>query len=171
MAPTVRPDPADRAILSRFMLEVFTALVLAGVGIGVVFGAVEYDIGWDEAGPQPGYFPFRIGLIMTAASLGVLVQAFLGRRSGEIFLTRQRLTRVAAFFLPVAAFVVGAVFLGLYVAMVLYLFAVMLIQGGYRWPVSAAVSLGVTAFFFVLFEWWFTVPLLKGPLEALIGIY
>jgi hypothetical protein len=171
MAPTVRPDPADRAILSRFMLEVFTALVLAGVGIGVVFGAVEYDIGWDEAGPQPGYFPFRIGLIMTAASLGVLVQAFVGRRSGETFLTRQRLARVAAFFLPVAAFVVGAIFLGLYVAMLLYLFAAMLIQGGYRWPVSAAVSLGVTAFFFVLFEWWFTVPLLKGPLEALIGIY
>jgi hypothetical protein len=171
MAPTVRPEPTDRAILSRFTLEVFTALALASAGLGVVFGAIEYDIGWDEAGPQPGYFPFRIGLIMTAASLGVLVQAFAGRRSGEAFLTRQQLARVAAFFLPVAAFVVGAVFLGLYVAMALYLFGVMLIQGRYRWSVSAAVSLGVTAFFFVLFEWWFKVPLLKGPLEPLIGIY
>jgi len=172
MALTTRPEPADRTIISRFAFEVVTALALAGVGLGVVFGAIEYDIGWGEAGPQPGYFPFRVGLIMTAASLGVLAQAIAGRRrSGEAFLTRVQLARVAAFFLPVLAFVVGAVFLGIYVTTAVYLFAVMLWQGGYRWPLSAAVSLGVTVFFFVLFEWWFKVPLLKGPLEALVGIY
>ena len=39
-------------------------------------------------------------------------------------------------------------------------------QGGYRWLSSIAVAIGTSAFFFLLLELWFKVPLLKGPLEA-----
>ncbi|MDJ1158659.1 tripartite tricarboxylate transporter TctB family protein [Chelatococcus sp. SYSU_G07232] len=162
----------DRVVLSRFTLEVVTALVTLAAGAVVMGGAVEYAIGWDETGPQPGYFPFRVGLVIALASLGVLAQAFVTHRgTGEAFVSRERLRRVAAFLLPVVGFVFCVVFLGLYVATALYLFAVMLGQGGYRWPFAAVVSLGVTGFFFVLFEWWFKVPLVKGPAEALLGIH
>ena len=61
--------------------------------------------------------------------------------------------------------------LGLYVATALYLGAVMYVQGGYRLVTSAAVAIATSAFFYVVLETWFRVPLLKGPLEAALGIH
>ena len=42
--------------------------------------------------------------------------------------------------------------------------------GKYSWVKVAVVSLGTTVAFFVLFDLWFKVPLVKGPLEALLGL-
>ena len=83
------------------------------------------------------------------------------------FQTRPR--RVALFFVPMILFVAGAVLLGLYVATALYLGTVMYVQGGYRLVTSAAVAIATSAFFYVVLELWFRVPLLKGPLEAALG--
>jgi hypothetical protein len=41
--------------------------------------------------------------------------------------------------------------------------------GAYTWLRSAVVGVAVSAAAFPLFEVWFTIPLPKGPLEALIG--
>ncbi|GGG49057.1 tripartite tricarboxylate transporter TctB family protein [Chelatococcus composti] len=163
----------ERSLISRFAMEVVTGCIALLAGIVVVLGALEYEIGWDEAGPQPGYFPFYVGLIIIVASLGVLVQGFLNRSrtTGEAFLTREGFKRVMAFFLPLAAFTAGSYVLGLYVGTFVYLAGVMIFQGGYRWPFALTVAGGITVFFFVLFERWFQVPLLKGPLEAFLGIY
>jgi|SRR5690606_37594595 hypothetical protein len=162
----------ERSLVSRFAMEIATGCATLVAGIVVVLGAIEYETGWDEGGPQPGYFPFYVGLIIIAASLGVLGQAFLNhRRSCQAFITREGFARVMAFFLPLAAFTVGSYVLGLYVGTFVYLAGVMIFQGGYRWPFALAVAGGITGFFFVLFERWFQVPLLKGPLEALLGIY
>ena len=41
--------------------------------------------------------------------------------------------------------------------------------GKYAWWKLAAVSIGNSVFFFVIFEIWFKIPLPKGPLEELAG--
>lgn len=164
-------DAGDRPLVSRFAVEAATALVLLGVGATVVLGALEYQIGWDDAGPQPGYFPFFIGLIIMACSAGVLVQAWVTHRgSGEAFLGRAQAARVAGFFLPVAAFVLACLVLGIYVSAALYLTAVMAVQGRYNLAFAALVGVGTSVAFFVLFEFLFKQSLLKGPLEAALGL-
>ena len=55
--------------------------------------------------------------------------------------------------------------------MTLYLFAVMTIQGRFKIPLAALVSIGSAIAFYVVIEVWFQVPLLKGPVEAMLGIY
>ena len=47
----------------------------------------------------------------------------------------------------------------------------MRIQGRYRFAACLAVAIGTSAFFFIVLEVWFKVPLLKGPLEALVGLH
>ena len=42
--------------------------------------------------------------------------------------------------------------------------------GKYAWWKVAAVSIGNSVVFFLIFEMWFKVPLPKGPLEALLGL-
>jgi hypothetical protein len=156
--------------ISRFAMEIVVALAVCIAGAIVVVGALEFGIRWSDSGPEAGYFPFYVGLLLIAGGLGVLVQTVL-TRPDSVFLDRVQLRRLASFFIPMTIFVIVSVFLGLYVGTGVYLLVVMRFQGGYRWPFSLLVSLGTVLFFFVIFELWFKVPLLKGPLEELLGIY
>jgi uncharacterized membrane protein YoaK (UPF0700 family) len=42
--------------------------------------------------------------------------------------------------------------------------------GKYAWWKVAAVAIGNSVVFYLIFEIWFLVPLPKGPLEALLGL-
>jgi hypothetical protein len=85
--------------------------------------------------------------------------------------TREEFGRVLAFGLPILAFVLVSVYLGLYVATVLYIFGAMVFQGGYRPVVALAVAIGIAIVMRLVFPVWFKVPLLIGPLEAWLGLY
>ena len=167
-------------MISRFAAETATALGTAAFGLVIVKGALEFGIGWDGAGPQPGTFPFYVGLAVALASLGTLGLT-LARRfaapagagegtSAEPFLDRERARRVASFGLPLVAFVGLSVTAGMYVATVLYLVFTMRVQGGYGWLATLAVALLTAAFFYLALEKFFQIALLKGPLEAWLGL-
>jgi hypothetical protein len=155
--------------ITRAWAEAAAGLATGALGVAIVVGALEYGIGWSEGGPQAGTFPFSVGLIVIAASLGNVVQA--RRHRGSVFADAVQLRRVAAFVVPMVLFVVAALALGLYVAAALYVGGVMRVQGGYRWRVALPVALGTALFFHVVLEVWFKVPLLKGPLEPLLGLH
>jgi uncharacterized Tic20 family protein len=162
----------ERALVSRTVMEAATALATGAVGAAVMWGSLEHDIGWGDSGPAAGYFPFRIGTLIILGSLANLGLAFWrGRHDKSVFLTRERGKRVLAFGLPIIVFVIVALWLGLYVATILYLFSVMVFQGGYRPLFALAVSVGVAAIMRLIFPIWFKVPLLTGPLEAFFGLY
>ena len=160
-------------LMSRFAVEVTLAAATAAIGAVVTFGAQEFGIGWGDGGPQPGYFPFYIGIIVMLASAGVLAEAFARREQLRTtpFLRNEQGMRILAFFGPMLGFVLLAALLGLYVALIIYLTATMVVQGRYRLPRALAVSVGSAVTFYLIFEVWFRVPLLKGPLEALLKIH
>ena len=159
-------------MISRYAAEVGTATLTAGLGLAAVVGALEFGIGWGDAGPEPGAFPFYIGLLVVAASIGTLIQATVGRHGLQsVFLHKEEAKRVATFFVPMLAFVVVSLLLGLYVATALYLTFVMWAQGKYRFVISLASGIAGAVIFYFVLEVAFQVPLLKGPLEAALGIY
>jgi hypothetical protein len=163
-APTARH-------VSRFAAELAAAALTFCLGAAIVLGSREYGAGWTDAGPEPGAFPFYVGIVVVVASAGNAFNAYRRRRDGAVFASGKQLARIAAFALPMAAFVAACVLAGFYVATLLYLVLVMRFQGGYGWLRSALVAIGTSAFFFVVLELWFKVPLLKGPLEAALGIH
>ncbi len=156
--------------ISRFAAEIATACATAILGLTVVVGALEYGVGWGASGPEAGTFPFAVGLLIVAASLVNALQARRHRPGSRLFLDRIEAKRVAAFFGPMALFLAASMALGLYLAMALYLCGVMRFQGGYRLVSAVAVAIAVALFFYVVLELWFKVPLLKGPLEAALGL-
>jgi hypothetical protein len=164
-------------MMTRFSAEVATAIGTAALGLTAVIGAWEFGIGWGAAGPEPGAFPFYIGLLIIIGSAGTLAQTIRHRHGlpGQglqaIFLDKAQAARVASFFVPMALFVIVALLLGLYVAAALYLTLVMWLQGGYRPAISALTGIAASVFFYVVLEHAFQVPLLKGPLESALGLY
>jgi len=162
----------EDSMLTRSTAEIGTALITAGLGIAAMVGALEFGIGWSSSGPGPGAFPFYMGLLVACASLVNLAQAMIGRcRLQEAFLNGEQALRVAAFMGPVILFVIATLLLGMYVAAALYLTLTMWLQGGYRLMLSALTGIGAAAFFYVVLEYLFQVPLPKGPLEAALGLY
>jgi hypothetical protein len=156
---------------SRLAAEIAVAAATALAGVVTIVGALDFGIGWGQGGPQPGAFPFYVGLIIVAASLGNLVQAVRKCDRAAVFVDGVQARRIAVFFGPMILFVIASIWLGLYVATALYLSIVMRVQGGYRLLTAAAVAVATSVFFYVVLELWFRVPLLKGPLEAMLGIH
>jgi hypothetical protein len=158
--------------VSRFAVELGVAALTGAFGIAVCYGSLDIGAGWTDMGPDAGYFPFYIGLLIVLGSLANIGHAlFKHRGTGEVFLDGARARVVASFLLPVAAFAAVSAWLGLYVGTALYIAATMLFQGRYKWWIAIPAGLGVSIFFFIVFEIGFQVPLLKGPVEAWFGIY
>ena len=164
-SPTDAPEPSAA---SRRTLEIVTSIFFIAVGSLVMWDSSRIGAGWGADGPQSGYFPFYIGLLMNISSLINLVLAI---RSGnaEAFVSRPELRLVLAIFLPCLVYVAAMQWLGLYVASLIFIAVFMRWQGKFSIFKSVLTSLLVVVVLFLMFEIWFKVPLIKGPLEAALG--
>jgi len=143
-------------------------LVLGGI---VIYDSVRLGAKWGDDGPQTGYFPFYIGLLIVLASVANLVAALAIRPEAErSFVEVGQLKLVLAVLVPTAIYVALIGWLGIYVASAVFIAFFMRWLGKYPWWKAAAVSIGNSVVFFVIFEVWFKIPLPKGPLENLLGI-
>lgn len=145
-----------------------TALVLALLGALVLVDALRLGIGWGTDGPQSGFFPFWLAVLMIASCAAIVVQA-LARVERAPFVTREALGPVLKMLAPAAAFVVVTQLVGLYVASALYMAAYMRSIGRHSWLAVVLIGIGFPLVTFVVFEKWFLVPMPKGPLEAWLG--
>lgn len=149
-------------------VDAVVAVILLVLGAVVVFEARRLGAGWTSDGPGAGYFPFYIGLIICISAVGILYQSTISKnRDTDTFVDQEQLKRVLAVLVPAAVYVLAVVFLGLYVASVIYIALFMIVLGKYSPVKSIAVGVGVNALFFMMFEVWFKVPLYKGTLDPL----
>jgi hypothetical protein len=148
--------------------DLTTALVLMLVGGVVLYDAVRLGVGWGTDGPQSGFFPFWLALIMLACCVAIAWRATWRDRTRP-FATASQLSSVGRVLGPAVGLVVAMQWTGLYVASALYIAVYMRWIGRHRWATVAALSLGVPVLTFLVFERWFLVPMPKGPLEAWLG--
>jgi hypothetical protein len=139
-----------------------------GLGWLVLGAAVRMGTGWGSDGPQSGFVPFWLSIVLVTCCAATIVKA-LRRRSRKRFVSGEQLRRVATVLLPATAMVLATPFLGLYVASALYMGGYMRWGGRHSWTFSVLLPLAFSALVFLVFERWFLVPLPKGPLEAWLG--
>jgi putative tricarboxylic transport membrane protein len=148
--------------------DAITAAVLLLLGGVVLLDATRLGFGWGTDGPQSGFFPFWMALLLVLSS-AVIVARTLRRAPGPRFVTREQLRSVLTVLLPAVAMVLLTQTVGLYVASGLYLGFYMRWVGRHSWAAVAALALGVPIVTFIIFEQWFLVPMPKGPLEMYWG--
>ncbi len=163
------PTPGRPAIAAtRRTMEIVTAAGFLLVGSLVMWDSWRNGAGWTEEGPQSGYFPFYIGLLMNIASVINLLKALRANREMP-FVSKPEIRLVLAIFLPSLIYVGVMQWTGLYVASAIFIAVFMRWQGKFGLFKSAATGVAVAAALFGMFEIWFKVPLIKGPLEAALG--
>lgn len=154
---------------SQRNVEVGTALLTLLFGLIVVYGSYIVGFGWGSDGPQAGFFPFYVGLIICACSLINLVNG-LREDPGELFTEWSQLGQVLRVLIPTTIYVALVPVLGIYVPSVVLIAVFMKWLGRYSWVTTLAIAFGVPAFFYATLERWFLIPLPKGPVEALFGL-
>ncbi len=158
-------------MITRSQMEVATATVTAVAGLLAVVGGLELGVSWSSHGPEPGYFPFWIGLILSFASIWNGVAGALSKSGSDHVVSREQITRVAKFIIPIIVFVGMMIVLGSFVASAVYLIYVSHWQGHLRLMKAVMLGIGFSLALYIVFEVIFLVPLHKGPLEAALGIY
>ena len=164
------PEPDSPAVTDIRVAEITVSLLLLGLAVLLGYDNWRTGISWDSTGPQVGYFPFYLSVILGGASLYGLVVAWLSRKeAAETFVTRAQLRRVMAVFVPTLLFCLAVQYLGLYVASFLLIAAFMRMVGRIALWKSLLTAFLFTAIMFVTFDIAFDVIMPKGPLEAAFG--
>ncbi len=163
--------PVDSVVSNRTM-NIVVAVALMAVASVVMVSSYQLGAGWaKDVGPDSGYFPFYVALIMFASSAVTLVRSVLerGPDGGGSFVARPQLIRVLQVLGPMTVFVVLAIYIGIYISTFLFMTFFMMWHGRFSVYKSVAVAILVPIVLFLVFEVWFLVPLPKGPVEAWLG--
>ena len=159
--PAFRRKSAGAAVAALFFV----------LGALVMWDSARLGARWAEDGPQAGYFTFYIGLFNCLASVVNLVAGLrLKGEANRSFVETGQLALVLVVLVPAAVYVGLIGWLGIYVTSAVFIAFFMRWLGKYAWWKVAAVSLGNSVVFYLIFEVWFLVPLPKGPLESMLGL-
>jgi putative tricarboxylic transport membrane protein len=164
------PEDDSPAVTDVRVVDITVSLLLIALAATLGYDNWRTGISWDSTGPQAGYFPFYLAVILAGASLYGLIAALLSRKeTAETFVTRAQLRRVMAVFVPTLLFCLVTQFLGLYVASFLLIAGFMRMVGRIALWKSLLTAFVFTAAMFVTFDIAFDVIMPKGPLEAAFG--
>ena len=159
------------SVISVRAMDIITSLLFLAVGLTVMVGSLKLGASWGADGPEAGYFPFYISLIIMLSSTVTLYQAAIvsKNKKTDSFVEREPFKQVMAVLLPAIVFVLGVQLIGIYVSSALYIAIFMVWLGKYPIWKAIVVSVGVSVALYLMFEFWFQVPLPHGswinPLE------
>ena len=164
------PAEDSPAVTTTRTVDVAVSLFLLALALLMGFDNWRTGMSWEATGPQAGYFPFYLSVILGSACLYGIGTAYLSRReAAETFVTREQLRRVMQVFVPTFLFCLFTQWLGLYVASFLLIVSFMRFIGRIALWISLLTSFLFSIAMFVTFEIAFDVIMPKGPLEALFG--
>jgi len=164
------PAPDSPPVVGNRTIDVAVLLLLVAVAALMGFDNWRTGIGWAAEGPEAGYFPFYLSVILAGASIYGLVAALLrsSQESGT-FVTRDQLRRVMQVFVPTLLFCFFTQWLGIYLASFLLIAGFMVLVGRIVWWTSLLTACLFALAMFITFDLAFDVIMPKGPLEAAFG--
>jgi putative tricarboxylic transport membrane protein len=164
-------EEADRPALRRKSAEILVAALIFLLGALVIIDSVRLGWTWAPEGPQPGYFPFYVGLIICVSSVANIVRGLMVRADKDSpFVRWGQLKLVMEVLIPTAIYAAAITWIGIYISSIVFIGYFMRFLGKYAWWKVAGVSVGTAVALYLIFEVWFLVPLPKGPVESLLGL-
>src|SRR5258706_5678124 len=115
------PEADSPPVTDTRFVDITVSLLLMALALTLGYDNWRTGIAWDSTGPQSGYFPFYLSVILAGASLYGLVAALRSpKEASETFVTRAQLRRVMAVVLSTRFVSPGAPYPWLYVASFLF---------------------------------------------------
>jgi len=160
--------------VSRRSMELFAASAVTIFAGGIIFGSFQLNVGWSELGPQSGYLPLRLGILLCIVGVLLFLQTALtsAPHTGHgSFATDEQLKRSWSILAPTLLLVLVMPWGGFYFPSGAYLAYMARTHGQFTWSKAITISFCFVVGLYALFDFCFGVPLAKGPIEAFLGIY
>jgi putative tricarboxylic transport membrane protein len=168
-----QPDlaaPDTRPLVGARSVHIVVYLILLALAALLAWDNWRTGMSWEADGPQAGYFPFYLSVVLGAACLfGLTFQLRAETASGDAFVTRDQFYRVMQVFVPTLLFCVLMQWLGLYVASFFLIAGFMRVIGRMALWKSLLAGFLFSLIMFLTFDVAFDVIMPKGPLEAAFG--
>ncbi|MFQ5894283.1 MAG: tripartite tricarboxylate transporter TctB family protein [Nitrospinota bacterium] len=130
--PQIQIRKADVAVGAAFVVLAIVLMVqVAPLGPG-----------WGEGGPQPGFFPFSVAVLMALGGLAAALQALRSEGDRLFFEHPQEVADLLKVGIPLALAIASVPYLGLYIMTALYLTFFARWYGRFRWYSAAAAGVG-----------------------------
>jgi hypothetical protein len=164
------PEDDSPAVVGQRPVETATLAIVMAFAALMAWDNWRTGAGWEATGPQAGYFPFWVSVILALACAWGIVKEIRARaQDAGPFVTRNQFKRVMQVFVPTLLYVPVTQVLGLYVASFILIAGFMAIVGRIAWWKSIVTALIFSVSMFVTFEVAFDVIMPKGPVERLFG--
>lgn len=154
---------------SQRSVEIGLALLILVFGLIIMAGALKAGIGWGFDGPNAGFFPFYVALLVIVAALITLFNEWSNKESQKTFAEWDQLKQVLSVAAPTLVYVIMIAFLGIYVSSAILIAYFMRVISSFSVLRTALIAILVPLVTFFVFEKWFLVALPKGPLETFLG--
>jgi putative tricarboxylic transport membrane protein len=170
MSEETHNEDQPGSVVSNRTMNMAVSLTLMAIAAVVMISSYRLGAGWaKDVGPDSGYFPFYVALIMFIASSVTFIQHLLARSREGSFIAHGELMMVLSMLIPMSIFVVLSLYIGIYISTFLFITFFMSWHGRYPLYKTIPIAVIVPIVLFVIFEIWFLVPLPKGPFEAWLG--
>jgi putative tricarboxylic transport membrane protein len=163
------PEPDSPPVTNTRTVNVAVMLLLLGLAILLGYDNWRTGASWESTGPQAGYMPFYLSIILAAAALYGLLFGSSAEERTEPFVTWAQLRRVMQVLVPTFLFVLGIGWLGLYLSSFILVTGFMWAIGRIALWKSLLTGFVFSAAMFITFQVAFNVIMPKGPLEAFFG--
>ena len=141
-------------------VELGAVICLLLLGVVLLSEAIELGPGWGESGPQPGFFPFVLTVLMTLGSLGVLyVNVYRQPDLRPFFEVSQEVTDLLRVAVPIGVTIVLIRWLGIYAGAGLYLAFFMAWYGRFRWYEALAGGILLPVIMWLTLRVGFNIPM------------
>ncbi len=147
--------------------DTIVALVIMALGIVVLVDTGRLGSGWGMSGPEPGFFPFYMGLGVVICGFFVFLKAFKAYKkevpgTGKRLIAKGGLAPILWVLIPSLGMVLLTELIGLHLATVLFLMFYMRVVGEIRWVTVILVGVMVPLATFIVFDKLFLIPMPEG---------
>ena len=140
-------------------VETGVIIVLIALGGVIIYDAVRLGPGWGAQGPEPGFFPFVLAILMVGGALALLFMSVRRPNRRPFFEVSQEVEDLLKVGVPILATVAAIRWAGLYITSGLYLAFFMAWYGRFRWYEALAGGIMLPVILWLLLRQGFNISM------------
>lgn len=144
-------------------VEIFVCILLFVLAVRVMIEGLRLGAGWGERGPESGFFPFALALVLAIGLAFIVIDAWRQHETQPFFAAPEEWIDLLKVGVPSGLAIALTPSLGLYITSGIYTFAFMAWYGRYamRWALLGGAL--VPAVLYVLLRYGFNIGMPMSP--------
>jgi putative tricarboxylic transport membrane protein len=143
-------------------VEIGVAALLLALGALIFYKSIELGPGWGFSGPEPGFFPLAMTILIIVGCVLVLIVTFRQPAGDTFFEVSQEVVDLLKVGVPILLAVILLRWLGMYLTSGIYLGLFMIFYGKYKWWNGAAAGVIFLAILWLILNEAFNLSMPKS---------